>query len=136
MIGGWMSFAGIDGKARYHRSFLEEALPVTCLPYDDRQERPEGVTPTISESDHPILENVPSQWPYFLGYNRVLPRKEAASILMLDEDPLLSIWEYGEGRSAAFTSDCAPHWGPVVWLEWPGYPVFWNNLIAWISKSI
>lgn len=136
MVGGWMSFAGIDGKARYHDSFLEEALPVTCLPYDDRQERPEGVTPKIVQSDHPILKNVPSEWPYFLGYNKVVPRKEATNILAFDNDPLLSVWQYGDGRSAAFTTDCAPHWGPVAWLEWPGYPVFWNNLIAWISKSI
>ncbi len=136
MVGGWMSFSGIDGKAKYHDSFLEEALPVTCLPYDDRKERPEGVRPKIVQNNHPILKYLPSEWPYFLGYNKVVPKKEATNILELDGDPLLSVWEFGDGRAAAFTTDCAPHWGPVAWLEWPGYPIFWNNMIDWLARKI
>lgn len=135
MVGGWMSFAGIDGKARYHGSPLEEALPVTCLPYDDRQERPEGVTPEVLRADHPILAGLPAQWPYFLGYNRVLPRREAETVLAFGADPLLSVWSLGAGRAAAFTTDCAPHWGPVAWLEWKGYPRFWNNLACWLARN-
>ena len=42
MIGGYYSFQGINGGARYHRTPVEEALPVDCLPYDDRIEVPEG----------------------------------------------------------------------------------------------
>ena len=42
MIGGYFSFQGIDGKARWRRTPVEEALPVECLPYDDRLEIPEG----------------------------------------------------------------------------------------------
>ena len=136
MVGGWMSFAGIDGKAKYHDSFLENALPVTCLPYDDRQERPEGVTPKVLQCNHAVLKNTPSEWPYFLGYNKVVPREDATTVLAFDRDPLLSVWQYGSGKAAAFTTDCAPHWGPAVWLEWTGYPVFWNNLVAWVSRSV
>jgi uncharacterized membrane protein len=44
MIGGYLSFAGIGGKARYHGTPVEAALPVTISPHDDRAERPEGVT--------------------------------------------------------------------------------------------
>jgi uncharacterized membrane protein len=135
MVGGWMSFAGIDGKAKYHDSFLEEALPVTCLPYDDRKERPEGVTPTIEQPGHPVLANVPAEWPYFLGYNKVMTKAEASTVLAVDGDPLLSVWTYGAGRAAAFMSDCAPHWGPEAWLAWRGYGVFWNNLMAWLAKA-
>ena len=36
MIGGYFSFQGIDGRARWHKTAVEDALPVTCLPYDDR----------------------------------------------------------------------------------------------------
>ena len=42
MIGGYYSFQGINGGARYHRTPVEEVLPVECLPYDDRVEVPEG----------------------------------------------------------------------------------------------
>jgi uncharacterized membrane protein len=133
MVGGWMSFAGIDGKARYHGSPLEEALPVTCLPYDDRQERPEGVVPAVLRADHPVLAGVPADWPFFLGYNRVAPKAGAETVLAFGPDPLLSVWIHGKGRAAAFTSDCAPHWGPPGFLDWAGYPVFWNALVCWLS---
>ncbi len=135
MVGGWMSFAGIDGKARYHGSPLETALPVTCLPYDDRQERPEGVTPAVLRPDHPVLKDVPDAWPFFLGYNRVTPRADAETVLAFEQDPLLCVWTHGKGRAAAFTSDCAPHWGPPGFLQWPGYAVLWNNLVAWVTKQ-
>ena len=40
MIGGYLSFAGIDGKARYHGTPVEDALPVTIAATDDRVEAP------------------------------------------------------------------------------------------------
>lgn len=135
MVGGWMSFAGIDGKARYHGTPLEEVLPVTCLPYDDRQECPEGVTPEVVDPTHPVLVGVAVPWPFFLGYNRVIPRPQAKTLLALGSDPLACVWQCNQGRAAVFTSDCSPHWGPRSFLEWPGYPVFWNNLVAWLTTS-
>ncbi len=55
MIGGYLSFAGIEGKARYHHTPVESALPVTISPHDDRAERPEGVHPAVTEPGHPVL---------------------------------------------------------------------------------
>ncbi len=107
---------------------------MTCLTYDDREERPEGVSP-IPVNNHPILDGLPSDWPFFLGYNRLVPKPEATVVLAFEDDPLLSVWSYGKGRSAAFSSDCAPHWGPVAWLEWPGYRPFWNHLVSWVSNA-
>ena len=133
MVGGWMSFSGIDGRARYHDTPLEQALPVTCTPWDDRAERPEGVVPDVAAA-HPVLDGVPEPWPFFLGYNKVKPREEAEVVLSFGADPLLALWEHGDGRAAAFTSDCAPHWGPPGFLEWEGYPRFWCNLVEWLAK--
>ena len=42
MVGGYYSFQGINGGARYHGTPVEEVLPVEILPYDDRIEVPEG----------------------------------------------------------------------------------------------
>jgi uncharacterized membrane protein len=36
-------------------------------------------------------------------------------------DPLVACGRYHAGRSAVFTSDCAPHWAPPAFMEWPGY---------------
>ena len=45
MIGGYLSFAGIDNKARYAMTPLAKALPVEMLDHDDRVECPEGIVP-------------------------------------------------------------------------------------------
>ncbi len=47
MIGGYMSFAGIDGKAGYGKTCLQDVLPVTVSASDDRVEKPAGVIPTL-----------------------------------------------------------------------------------------
>jgi uncharacterized membrane protein len=135
MIGGWMSFSGIEGKARWGGTAVEEALPVTCLPYDDRQEIPEGIVPEVKLASHPVLKGVPPQWPFFLGYNRTMAKPESQVLLSAGNDPFLSVREFGRGRTAAFASDCAPHWGPAEFLSWRGYSAFWNNLISWLAGT-
>lgn len=135
MIGGWMSFSGIDGKARYRGTPLEEALPVTCLPYDDRQERPEGIVPELVLPSHPIVKGLTSPWPYFLGYNRVEAKPGASVVMGIGADPFLCAWDFGKGRTAAFTSDCAPHWGPAEFLGWGGYALFWSQLTDWLARA-
>jgi len=135
MIGGWMSFSGIDGKARYLGTAVEEALPVTCLAFDDRQERPEGIVPEVTLPSHPIMRGLPSPWPFFLGYNRTVAKPGSKVILTAGSDPFLCVWDHGKGRAAAFASDSAPHWGPAEFLRWEGYPTFWGNLMDWLAKG-
>ena len=43
MAGGWYSFAGALGIARYYGTPVEEAFPVKISTVDDRVEAPEGV---------------------------------------------------------------------------------------------
>jgi len=40
--------------------------------------------------------------------------------------------EVGKGRTAMFASDAAPHWGPVEFLEWKNYPLFWSRFFGWL----
>ena len=69
MVGGYMSFAGFEGRARYASTPLAEALPVEISHHDDRVEEPEGVNPVVARQ-HPDPRGVSGDWPYFLGYNR------------------------------------------------------------------
>ena len=71
MVGGYYSFQGINGGARYHGTAVEEVLPVEILPYDDRIEVPEGFTPIIKDKAHPILAGFTGEWPPLLGFNEV-----------------------------------------------------------------
>jgi uncharacterized membrane protein len=34
-----------------------------------------------------------------------------------------------------FTSDCAPHWGPPEFMDWPGYAPLWVNLVTWLARQ-
>lgn len=132
MVGGYMSFSGIDGKARYGRTSLGEVLPVTMVEGDDRVERPEGVVPDIVEPQHPVFADISINWPRFLGYNRLLPREGGQVLARIGEDVFLAVGTYGRGRSAAFASDCGPHWGPPEFVGWEHYARFWQNLVRWL----
>lgn len=165
MIGGWDSFQGIGGS--YSGTPIEEILPVRISPADDRVNYP---FPCLvgKRGEHPILADLPfGEPPCIGGYNRVTAKAdaqvlleairfrtqaEASSCMFTEEgrDVLLAVGEYDRGRTAAFTSDAAPHWvgGFVDWgyrrisCEIAGaevevgafYAEFFNNLIRWTGR--
>jgi uncharacterized membrane protein len=133
MVGGYLSFAGIDGRARYGDSPLASVLPVVVSPSDDRVELPEGVVADVEEAGHPALAGVDGPWPALLGYNRVTARDGASTLVRAGDDPLLVVGAAGAGRSAAFASDLAPHWAPPAFVDWRCYPRLWSSLLGWLA---
>jgi uncharacterized membrane protein len=69
MVGGYLTFQGIQAKGNYKGSPVEDVLPIELFAHDDRVESPQGVTPTLDKPDHPVLKGL-TDWPEFLGYNR------------------------------------------------------------------
>jgi uncharacterized membrane protein len=134
MIGGYMSFSGMGGKARYGASALRDVLPVEMAPGDDRVEVPAGVNPTVV-TNHSLLDGIDRDWPYFLGYNQLRAKDGSEVILAVENDPFLVVGTYGRGRVAAFASDCAPHWGSPAFLDWDGYGTFWDQLALWLKNG-
>lgn len=135
MIGGWMAYGGFHGKAHYAYSPLAQLLPVRIAPHDDRMETPEGVWP-VATAEHPILAGVGTDWPDFLGYNKV-EQRGGTLLLQFGEtgDPLLIVDEIGGGRVACFTSDILPHWGSPRFTAWDSYVPFWVQLFGWLGGS-
>ena len=133
MVGGYLTFQGIEAKARWAGTAVEEALPVTMLTIDDRVESPAGTAPVVRQLDHPIVAGLPAKWPSLLGYNRVLPRDGADLVVAVGDDPLIVAGAHGRGRGVAFTSDCGPHWCPPPFVEWDGYAPMWQQLVAWVA---
>jgi uncharacterized membrane protein len=133
MIGGYMSFAGIEGKARYSASPIADVLPVTISAADDRVEVPEGFVARIANGDHPAIAGVPQDWPALLGYNRVVPRPGAEVLVAHGHDPIVAVGSAGKGRTAAFMSDLAPHWAPPTFVSWDGYFILWEALLGWLA---
>lgn len=141
MAGGYFSFQGIDGKARWRRTAVEDTLPVTCLPYDDRVEIPEGSTAVVLKPDHPVMAGLGGEWPLLLGVNEVEVRDRADVDVLarLPEDqgghPLLVTGTHGEGRTVAWTSDIGPHWLSPAFCEWEGYARLWKNILGWMTET-
>lgn len=135
MIGGYMSFSGLGGKACYHLSPMADLLPVGMLGYDDRVETPEGVTPEVVLVDHPILEGMQTDWPCLLGYNKLRALQRGDLLMRCNEDPLLVVDQVDKGRVAAFASDCVGHWGSREFMQWEHYPLFWNRLVWWLGSA-
>jgi uncharacterized membrane protein len=135
MVGGYLTFQGIDAKARYAGTAVETALPVTLMATDDRVEMPEGIAPHVTCADHPTVAGLPREWPALLGYNRVHAKPGATVVASVGADPLLVVGDHGQGRAVAFTSDCGPHWAPPAFVEWDGYARLWQGIIGWVSDK-
>lgn len=134
MMGGYMAFSGINGSSRYEETELREVLPVECLGKDDRVEIPEGIVPEISKKDHDVFDGIEGDWPFFLGYNKTILKEGSEEVATINGDPFIVFGEYGVGKTAVFTSDCAPHWGPEEFVEWEYYNTFWGNLFNYLVK--
>lgn len=135
MVGGYLSFQGIEGKAAYHGTPVETVLPVQISNVDDRVEAPQGVIPKVVNVDHPAVTQTGTIWPALLGYNRLLPHPEAEVLVTCQHDPLVAVRMVDAGRSAVFASDCGPHWAPPTFLAWPGYRPLWRGLVSWVARQ-
>lgn len=131
MVGGYLTFQGIDAKGQYAGSPAEEALPVTLMRSDDRVEAPQGTVPQVVAPSHAMVSGLPSEWPALLGYNRLEAKPGSEVIARVGDDPLLVAGVFGKGRGVAFASDCGPHWAPPPFVEWDGYQRLWTQMTDW-----
>jgi uncharacterized membrane protein len=81
--------------------------------------------------DSPILKGLPQNLPPLLGYNAATLKPEADPILRSpDGDPILAGWQYGLGRSVAWTPDMKGRWA-INWVSWPQFSQFAGQLVSW-----
>lgn len=134
MVGGYLTFSGVDAKGKWHDTAVQEVLPVEVLTVDDRMEHCEGVKAHVVR-EHEALSGIPEDWPEVLGYNRTIPREDAVVAVEVEGDPLVAFGSYGKGRSAVFTTDCAPHWAPPEFCEWEYYDKIWQGIADWLTTK-
>ncbi len=126
-LGGWLSFSGELGKGGWNRTRLREVLPVRCLDHEDLVESTEGFTGKVTGAGAAHFAGLEfDSFPPILGYNQVRPRDDCPILLTVKEtgDPLLASGKFGRGRTLAYMSDPAPHWG-CNFVFWEGYAEFW-----------
>lgn len=134
MVGGYLSFQGIEAKANYRATAIADILPVEMQIGDDRVETPQGVTPRPSASS-PLLDGVDDAWPDLLGYQRFAVRDGATVVSSFENDPFIVTGEFGSGRTLAYASDIGEHWAPKEFTNWAGFGTIWRNSVAWLAGA-
>jgi len=135
-LGGWLSFTGEMGKGGWNRTRLREILPVRCLEFEDLIESTEGFTAATAGPENEVLGDLDlSTFAPILGYNKTLPREGSQVVARVKEtgDPLLAVGQFGRGRTLAYTSDPAPHWG-INFVFWEHYHSFWLRCLAYLFE--
>lgn len=134
MVGGYLSFAGFNGIARYHDTVIEEILPVTILPHDDRVEVVAGFQFEVVDAVHPVVAGLPWATATFTmcGYNKVALKDGAYLVARHGSNPIIATGSHGAGRTAVFTSDFAPHWAGDF-VRWEHYAPFWAGMFSWLA---
>lgn len=68
--------------------------------------------------------------PQMNAYIAVTPKERAEIVLSSEkEDPVLAEWQYGLGKTIAFTSDLTGEW-TGDWVQWDRWPDVLNHLIT------
>lgn len=127
------------GNGRYHFTtdagsipsiFTEETTLATRAYIEEGLFSPELVNAS------PILSGLDSLPPLY-GYVASSPKELAQVILAAGgtgnnrNDPILAAWQYGLGRSVAFTSDATGRWGRD-WVSWSNYAAFWAQAARFV----
>ena len=108
---------------------LMEAVRETQNYIVQGQFQPEIVNQTI-----PILEGIDTL-PFLYGYVATAEKIAAQVYIKSHKDePVLVGWNYGLGKSVAWTSDIKPAWSRE-WVSWSGYGKFWGQVVNWVLPT-
>jgi uncharacterized membrane protein len=124
------------GNGNYHEVYTVEQIPTifsieTVLATRSYIIDETPFVPALSAT-HPIMQGINSA-PPLLGYIASTPKQTAQVILQTPDsygDPVLAAWQYGLGRSVAFTSDATGRWG-ANWVNWDDFARFWGQTVRW-----
>ena len=96
----------------------------------------EPFVPSVTETTDQLLKGVElADAPLLMGYVSTTP-KEAARLLLVSDygDPILAKWNYGLGRSVAFTSDAKNRWA-TDWVSWSHFGKFWGQVVRSVMST-
>ena len=123
-----------QGGGRYYPAPNPAAIPDIFLKETQQvsgQQIVEEPFHPIQTGDSPILRGLTAGFPTLLGYNGTTAKSAAQTVLVTArDDPLLAQWQYGLGRSVAWTSDSTGRWAKD-WIGWPGFSQFFSQLVGW-----
>lgn len=125
------------GKGRFYRADNPSAIPQILLKEAQRAAKRSLINDTFTPavvSNHPILTGF-NGFPQLNGYVATTPKSAAQMVLVSHlDDPVLATWQYGLGRSVAWTSDALGLWSKN-WLTWNDAARWWANVVTWTLPS-
>ncbi|MCT8136508.1 VWA domain-containing protein [Anaerobacillus sp. CMMVII] len=69
--------------------------------------------------------------PQLNAYIATTPKGRATNVLIsIKDDPVLSRWQYGLGKTVAWTSDVEGVWSGQ-WAAWDHWSSLWNDIVTW-----
>ncbi len=123
-----------QGGGRFYNAINPASIPDIFLKETQQVSGQQIVEETfhpILTSSSPILRGLDEGFPQLLGYNGTTAKPAAQTVLVTArDDPLLAQWQYGLGRSVAWTSDSTGRWARN-WLAWKGFSRFFSQLVGW-----
>ncbi|MFN8459341.1 MAG: VWA domain-containing protein [Anaerolineae bacterium] len=127
------------GHGRYHFAPVPEELPALTIAESDilrSNAIQEGEFEPTLLAPHPMLRGLLStnraeELPRLTGYLAQTPKPRAEIPLQIGPgDPLLSVWGYGLGRVAAWTSETSGEWASA-WEQWSEASRFWGQVVGY-----
>jgi uncharacterized membrane protein len=121
------------GKGHYYQADNAAAIPQILLEETQRASRRSVITDPFHPAivgNSPILTGI-NGLPQLDGYVATTPKPAGQMVLTSHlDDPVLSVWQYGLGRAAAWTSDASGLW-TKDWLAWEQAARWWANVVTW-----
>jgi uncharacterized membrane protein len=83
---------------------------------------------------HEMVQGIGDELPAIYGQIITYPKPGARVLMETSRGPLLAAWQYGLGRSVAFTSDLSTRWGKD-WVLWEHYGRFVSQMVKWAQRK-
>ena len=121
------------GKGRAYVAENAESIPQIFIEETERAVRSnlleESFRPAVKHRSAAFRGVDVDRLPELRGYVSSKARNHAEILLASPSGaPLLVRWQYGLGKTVAFTSDVKNRWASN-WIEWPGYGKFWAQQV-------
>jgi Ca-activated chloride channel family protein len=124
-------FYHVRNSTQIPQVFIKETAVILKSAIDEEPFRPQ-----LANSSETVRGIAASEFPPLLGYVATTPKPRAEMVLLSGKgDPVLAHWNYGLGRTVAFTSDAKSRWAKN-WLSWGKYRQFWSQVAQWSLRKL
>ncbi len=93
-----------------------------------------SIAPQLNASHDMLIGLTQTALPTLYGQVITYPKPAAQTILSSPHGPIFAAWQYGLGRSVAFTSDLGGRWGKE-WVNWEHYGQFVGQMVKWAQRK-